>query len=582
MPLNINIRALCLFLAVFTATVDAPAASFNEIAAPIVYTGKLHVNRTGKDVLIRLNLIEKPIQSPAENIPAYLALLTLYTGDENSKEYATASYDDVVVLPETRELILQRDDQLIGRRFPSVDLTFSQDSVTATGNYFSNTDGEIGEIAMRIGWDPPSGNFIQPLGGFYETNCPYSSVLIRSLQIVPSRIAMRPSRPEGLAGAVNYLGNVLCSGPSYNGNGNCERLSAGTYDIFRDQIVFNNGKWQCQQASNSSNQVELECQTMGTFLGNQESSCRFVQIKALQAPFDPGASVIKPKSRPIQWAARKLENISGTGIPCKWLNQRSTSWLTHTRDGRKQQLALNLRAFRPTKSNNPLSLSDACTVNGTVTLQFESGEDLYYSIPPTTVSTRQSRVILETEKATDPILVLSPRHFVPTLQDDRGEPTGFYYSRLFGMIGTIERDRGSPGQGIRFPPEQIVMGANGIYDCKPGGFKLALQSMASSTIELFPWDPFSQARYQGEVSAISKITGTPVALPGFSSQIAATSFDFFTNTLTIVGRSLYTAEIAGDTLVLWGTTISKYGQARPDSEGNYRQVCSRTRSLNNR
>ena len=99
-------------------------------APPMVYTGTFYDSSTGREQIARLAFTAS--FKSGQKTPVLSAALTLYFGDETSREYIGLYYDPVILLPETREIFLARDDDGRARRLPSIRLKFNAESTEAT------------------------------------------------------------------------------------------------------------------------------------------------------------------------------------------------------------------------------------------------------------------------------------------------------------------------------------------------------------------------------------------------------------------------------------------------------------------
>lgn len=544
--------------------------TFAASPAPIVYTGKIHNDRTGRDILIRLNLIDssesQSIQTSA--VPNYLAELTIFIGDETSNEYITATYDQSTILTTSRELILQRNDSFIGRRFPVLRLKFDEDSNTASGTFFSYASGKIGQVTLKLGWDAPPGDYLNPVGGIYDTSCDYGSVEMKMLQIAPSRIAADAVSSEGLTGAINYLGNAVCHGGAFGDTSNCTHLATGSHNFYEETLNFNRGAWLCKRTGNDT----LTCQIRGTQGDGPNNRCHFTKRSTKQLQIIPSRRSSALTPRPIIWKTPAPE-IRKPYLDCEIFNQEFDSWLTHLRDGRKQQVHAELRGHQPEGSSN----TDQCLVSGTVSLYFQTGEKLYYSLPQTLISLNQKTIVLETERSTDPILVFDREHFVTPTENSPKDYTGLWHSRLYGVVGTMHRiPTPNPGSGNLLPSDSLVLGANGKFKCTPKPIQIFLDSMQASSLRPFQWDPFGQTKYFGQISTPITANGHSLTVPGMISSFSDSSFDYFTNTLVLEGQSLYTGFVAADGLHLWGMTNKRFAPVSAGEE----QICNRVQNQN--
>lgn len=560
-------------LALVAATLTQPVA----LASPsglTVYTGTVHINQTGKDLLTRLNLIETT--QPGGRSPTYAAMFTVYLGSDISNEYATASYESVYLVPETREILLQRNDNTVGRRLPTIRLKFSEDGESAGGKLTAAQIGDVGPLRMQRGWTAPesaihSANFVQPISGFYDTNCPYSTVEMKTLQLVASRIFSDITSNEGLPGAMNILGNAICTGAVYNGHGNCAHIGVGLYNFYNETLLMNRGSWICRRANDET----IQCNLPSTVGSLESNICTFnKQPKNIARPETSRTEMeaTRPATKVIRWSRDSVQQSRNQADEKLWncdsMNQERQGTLRHARDQRTQAINLNLSSF-PVKSE---SGTDICMITGTASLKFPSREVLNFTLPATKFDMTESSITLLAEAANDAIVTIDPVAFSQNRNTD--EIDGLWHSRLFGFVGTFQwndpKGTSQPNSDQQNRANQ-VMGANGIFDCSPKSFSLAMMATPSATSRPVYWDPFNQLKYIGTLSNENSAHPNRFRLPGLMSAITESSFDYFTNTLVIDGPVLYSGYVGVDGLHLWGMSNRRYVTVNGTDE----QFCKR-------
>jgi hypothetical protein len=537
-----------------------PNLSHASPERPVIYTGRVQIEKTGKEVLARLDLIEK--SNSYTDAPAYHAVFTIFLGDEDSNEYVAANYDDVRLFPDSREALFQRSDHNVARQFPRIRLKFSPDGEIATGKIAGFQVGDIGTVELTRGWDAvpaliENGRLIRPLAGFYDTDCDYATVEMKSLHLVASRIFSDATSNHGILGAINYIGNATCSGPAYNGYGNCAHIGNGLYNFFEDLVILNRGGWICQRAVNDT----LQCNIVGSRAAMESNFCIFKRrmppskkIKQVQ--------VVQPPVGTIRWQSSHSAEKSQASKDiwdCGSMNRVRDGVLTHFRDGRQQLLTINLSTFHSNGSD------PTCTITGTASLKFGPYETLNFELSPKIFNMSETTITLVADQALDPILTLDPVAFSSEGEFDSGFK-GFWHSRLYGVVGgfsLINDER--PYKDFVSP----VMGANGRYDCSPKNFSLGIIGTPAATSRVVNWDPFNQLKYSGMVTTNIRGQEKNYSLPGFVTPIIESSFDYFTNSLVLDGHVLYAGYIDTDGLHLWGMTSRKYVSVQGEDE----QVC---------
>lgn len=549
-----NINILSLFLLIFfDLTLAGAGTARAEDRLPItVYTGVLHSEKTGHDILARMTLIE----DAKAGIQAYAATVTLFIGNEFSNEYATASYDSVYLFPNSHEILLQRNDAFVSRRLPTIRLKFSDDGLKASGRFIAGQFGDIGPIDFALGWRAPndrSYQFIEPIGGIYDARCPFGTVELRSLHVVASRIYSDVTSNEGLPGAIQYIANGYCSGPAYAGDGNCAHARSGLFNFYDDTLVFNRGGVACRR----TNSTELACNLLGTVEALKPNLCTFVKRDVQQTQSQSQDSTIRPPVTPIAWRATPLDDASNNKTNCESFNRIRRGFLTHLRDGRKQLISLRLDSF----ANPDGSGEESCMITGGASLEFPTGEVLNFILPATQHKTKERKITLMSEASSDAAITIDTESF--TGSSSTGGHDGYWYSRLFGAFAAIHFiDEGTTGADVVGATESFAYGANGHYDCGPKVMSLVLFASPSSNARPVYWDAFNQKKYSGSVAGFNVEHPAEFPLPGMTTPILESSFDYFSNSLVLDGTSLYTGYADNAGLHLWGGPSRRYVRNR--------------------
>ena len=164
-----------------------------------------------------------------------------------------------------------------GQRLPTIRLKFTEDRKAAAGNVYSHSEGDVGTIELKSGWTSDAVNPVRPLGGIYFAGCGPSDgsyMVLRDMELVPSRILAEKSFPEAALGVINYIGNGTCHG--YENVVNCVNIQAGTYDFYTGDVLLQQGSWvwNCVRDGDEA----LECRS------NRYRQCRLDLAKELPLP----------------------------------------------------------------------------------------------------------------------------------------------------------------------------------------------------------------------------------------------------------------------------------------------------------
>lgn len=478
--------------------------------APTVYTGSFLDHSTGRQQIARLVITST--FKPGQKSPSLSGALTLYFGEENSREYISLFYDPIVILSGSKELFFSRDDDGRARRLPTIRLKFNEDSTEARGELFSHSEGDAGTLTLKLGWTHDVKNPLQGLGGIYDADCgpsDDSGMVLRDLEIVPSRILADKTFPETALGVMNYIGNGTCR--RLSGNASCVHLNPGDYNFYRGTVLFHQGSWlwNCERDGDEA----LNCTSP------RYRRCRLELAKKLPMPeYSFGK---RPQPKPISWV--DFENPAPQGDCSQW-NGEFNGKLTHYLGMRQQPISIRLMSVSVGKE------PDKCLLSGTVQLFFQSREQISnrisFPIPNTEILASEKHVVLQSDVYTDLTIEIE--------RDNEDRWSGNWISRLFGWVGPFEVTK-----GVKLVPVASETAIQGIHgDFVWGEKKNWLLNIASieSGLDKSSYDPYVQL----------KITGSLIMQGEFGERqhpfrvggMGGSSYDYFTNTLVIRAGSI--------------------------------------------
>lgn len=510
---------------------------------PIVYTGTFHNKITGRDQVARLAMTADFKADESE--PRYSGMITIYFGQDNSREYVGLFYNPVTRVNNQRpgeaaqplELLFMRDDDGRGQRLPTIRLRFSADRMTASGNVYSHSEGDVGTIELKSGWTSDAVNPLRPLGGIYFAGCGPSDgsyMVLRDMEIVPSRILAERSFPEAALGVINYIGNGTCHG--YENEVNCVSIQAGTYDFYTGEIILQQGNWiwNCLRDGDEA----LECRS------TRYRRCHLDLARELPLP------VYQQTERPdpVPLPDKDVESPDARG-DCESWDGEFNGTLTHYLGGRRQHVKLHLVSLPA--ATNP----DQCELTGTVHLTFQENDKPgpHISFPVTTdfILAAEKDIVLHSDENTDLTLQIH--------RDDRDTISGNWISQLYGMVGHFETGRDRTVDPI--DPKVSVQGISGTFRWMDNQrWTLSLSSIESGYDEE-SYDPYIQLRVTGSLDMDTEFDSRthPIRTGGFGRA----SYDYFTNTFVIRAGWILSGETAPEIFSLRGVS-SVYMSLTPE------------------
>ena len=539
-PREIQFRLAMILAAGFAATSNETARA---TPTPIVYTGTFHNKLTGRDQVARLAMTVD--FKPSETEPRYSGVITVYFGQDNSREYVALFYNPVTRVNNQRpgeaaqpfELLFMRDDDGRGQRLPTIRLKFTEDRKAAAGNVYSHSEGDVGTIELKSGWTSDAVNPVRPLGGIYFAGCGPSDgsyMVLRDMELVPSRILAEKSFPEAALGVINYIGNGTCHG--YENVVNCVNIQAGTYDFYTGDVLLQQGSWvwNCVRDGDEA----LECRS------NRYRQCRLDLAKELPLPvYQP---INRPDAIPLPEKDVETPRLSGD---CDSWDGEFNGILNHYLGGRRQQVKLHLVSL-PAAAN-----PDVCELSGTVTLTFQEndrpGPHITFPIAPDLILAGEKDIVLHSDENTDLTLQV--------YRDDQDVLTGNWISQLYGLVGHFDVERDRVVAPVR--PEESVQGISGTFRWMENQrWKLTLDSIESGYDDA-SYDPYVQLRVTGSLDMDTELDSRsrPIRTGGFGRA----SYDYFTNTFVVRAGWILSGSTAPEMFSLRGVS-SVYMSLTPD------------------
>jgi hypothetical protein len=200
---------------------------------------------------------------------------------------------------------------------------------------------------------------------------------------------------------------------------------------------------------------------------------------------------------------------------------------------------------------------EECLLIGDASLEFPNKEVLSFTLPARRFKPNVQTITLMSEVSSDAVITIDVQ--VKSNILGTREVDGYWFSRLFGVVGSIKFSDENGGMvNFNAPTDLLVYGANGRYDCSPKTMSLVLFAATSSNSRIVSWDPFNQLKYSGSVAGFNAENPSIFPLPGLTTPILESSFDYFTNSLVLDGAATYTGYVDSKGLHIWGGPSRRY------------------------
>ena len=452
------------------------------------YLGVLKHSQIEQDQLAKLDFIVSRQNSSEFKL---VAVLSLYFGDYESREYVTYHFDSVTYNIVTGSMVFDRPDQeitLIADKFSGGRFEARLRSVAA---------GDVGVLSMSQDLSAvPTRPLVQPLWGEYRGLCDgVNSVL----QVQTQRSTTDSSRmgdPFGTYETSAQLAEVnsdgclgdstLCVASVYD---------TGSYNFFNGNL---NLQGRARELSCKVTAAGLACDNCSLLRSSNEAASLGAKVYPLQkGGFDavPTAGGAEPA-------------VLGTSTQ---LSGTYYGYVFHERLGVYQPVSLNIATYQGIGAAGTPALF-VSAVSSMYFGDFASQEYVTHRFNEKEFPLLSPQIVLERIDAdVDPVIQLT--------QLGNGKATGIWYSILFGRVGTFELTNGS----LPPPPTgaTIMSKISGQYE--GGGWELDLRvTRESSPINTV--NPFYPLNFKGGFRFLEV---TP------SIRIVAGAFDFYTGKLNM-------------------------------------------------
>ena len=434
---------------------------------PLVYTGALHSTGSERSMLARMFVI------PGGNNGPFEAHLILYHAGFDNREYVPIIFDKVDRQEDGSYLLTST--RMTGggmpMRHPVVEISVPGDEVIE-GIFDSGVQTRAGVLSLVKGWalapNALAGRRVVPaFEGRYFGDClggPRSDMLT-GLELFSTRsqledIAVMPATDTAVEANI-YKGGTVCRDPDGFGHDkdlSCSGFWSGHYDLYTGKLnLFITPAWKWSCDFDEVNEV-LTCDTPR--FGRQ---CELYRLRDRQAtppdavgkePFGLGDT--NPQMAQIKSVLRKKvpkPEAEPAKNSCADLRRKIPGLLNHNYTGLYQRVALDLVVLE--------SKPGICKISGMIAQYFNKGVN-YSNIPITHVietmlyDLKEDVLRISSGPMGDAVMIL---------QRDGFNFSGYWYSRLFGLVGRVEF-----GEGISYseiPEDSFVPSISGRYESPP-------------------------------------------------------------------------------------------------------------------
>ena len=436
------------------------------------YIGTVSLDKRGLNQLAKLDFISS---RDSENDLKIMAVLSLYFGGFDSKEYISYHFDDVEYNLLNNSLVFSQSDQDLTLK------TTSFDGNSIAAKVRSSTGRNIGDITLRRDRSQlrPPRDLITTLGGEYLGYCQGRSSYLNLQTYRSTSDTVRIGNPFGaykVKGQFAADVSRLCrsSAPCVT-----NQITDGSYNFFNGKLTLygSNKTEQCKVGRNG----DIQCGQC-----TYEKASERVSIS------------IWPKKEPFR-------NFSSPDSSFSNLREGEyQGYLFHERRGSYQRMSLNIIGYQEDESGKYLLSSVANLYFG----DFDSNEILSYRFEDQTVNILNDSFVLQ--RAEDDVDAV-----VKITEAGKDYVKGVWYSILFGRVGTFYVTKGNPPDIARGFP---VMGSLASEFLSPK-YALDLDVFLGQT-PVNTENPFFPLQFSGYFAYRS----------GIASRIMITggSYDFYT------------------------------------------------------
>ena len=481
---------------------------------PLVYTGALHSADSDRSMLARMFII------PGSNHGPFEAHLILYHGSFDTREYVPIIFDKVE--PQANGTYLLTSLRMTGggmpMRHPVVDLGVPGNG-SLDGVFHSGRQTRTGILRLVDGWELPpdimAGRRVVPaFEGRYFGDCmggPRDDMLT-GVEIYSTRsqlddIAMVPTVDTSLEANV-YQGGTVCrdiDSLSREGDVSCMGFPSGHYDHYTGKLMlYFTGAWRWSCDFDEKNDMitcdtprfgrrcelyrirDREVMTTDTIgmkpLGLENTDVQMARIRAeLSASQLPPSSTLSPSPSPSPPSA----------IKCSDMAKKFPGILHHLHTGLYQRVALDLVSSEASPGN--------CKISGMIAQSFDKADHgdeqpLTHVIDPSIYNSSEEVFRISSGQMGDAALILRREGL---------SFSGYWYSRLFGLVGRVEFGEKFSLESIS--TESFVPSVSGVFDSPPQNDVrihrvLKLKSLTDS-IDFRSFNPLRQLPTRGTLSS---------------------------------------------------------------------------------
>ncbi len=448
---------------------------------PLVYTGAMHSAGSDRSMLARMFII------PGGNNGPFEAHLILYHGSFDSREYVPIIFDKVDRQEDGSYLLtsMRMTGGGMAIRHPVVEIGVPGDTILE-GVFDSGRQTRAGVLKLAKGWELSPDTFlgrrvVPSFEGRYFGNCmggPHSDMLT-GLELYSTRsqiedILIMPGVDTAVEANV-YGGGTLCqdvSGLGQDKDLSCMGFSSGHYDLYSGKLnLFINPSWKWTCDFDEVNDT-ITCDTPR--FGHRCEMYRLRDREMMlndttgRAPYgladtDPQMAKIKNDLRAKDPASQK----DAPPIKCMDLRKQLFGLLHHQYTGLYERVAMDLVVIEVEPG--------ICKISGFIAQYFEkiknlANEPITHVVETMKYDVKEDVFRIASGPMGDAVLILKREglHF-----------SGYWYSRLFGLVGRVEF-----GEGIDFsdiPEEAFVPAIAGNYDSQPQNNVRVHRTLALST-----------------------------------------------------------------------------------------------------
>lgn len=434
---------------------------------PLVYTGAWHSSTSNHSMLARAFIIPGGSGGPFE------AHLILYHGSFDTREYVPIIFDKVERQENGNYLLTSGRMTGVGMpmRHPVIEINMPGEDIVE-GVFSSGAATRVGIIRLKKGWELPIGTMdgrriVPSFEGRYFGDCPGGPRvdLLTGLELYSTRsqiddIVMMPSVDSAVEANV-YQGGTICRDPDGFGSDHdisCTGFPSGNYDLYAGKLnLFITAAWRWSCDWDEKNEM-LTCDApryrQCELFRVREHDLAMTRDKAGHEPYGLGDS--DPTMTAIKEDLKSKDPASKPGAPpvkCSDLGHKIPGVLHHIYSGLYQRVALDLVVIE--------SEPGVCKVSGMIDQNFDkfdvaSNSPVTHVIETMKYEMKEEVFRLASGPMGDAVLILKREGF---------HLSGYWYSKLFGLVGRVEFGENLSLDSIA--PESFVPSIAGVFDSPP-------------------------------------------------------------------------------------------------------------------